>query len=94
MSNLLNPSTFYWIKAEDRTVYELDYVVTMFEDEGPEYVRMRKVAKLGDFKVGLRIKPFEPEECEWVKLSEEEYLKLPDDVIAAADEHWHGPVSR
>jgi len=69
--------TFVWEDPDDGNTYEMRYIVTQTEDEGPEYVEWRLAPE----------DPNDPDaQLRWRKLPP--WAMPPQEAI----EFWHGPV--
>jgi len=77
---------FTWHDPDDDVIYEMRYVVTQSDDEGPEYVEWRvkpemagSLGKAAEYVHG---------DGGWMKLPP--WATPPDEAM----EHWHGKVTK
>jgi hypothetical protein len=73
-------STFEWNDPDDGQTYEMRYIVTQSEDEGPEYVEWRVKPKVKTAGKAYEVR--------WEKLPP--WATPPEEAI----EYWHGKVSK
>jgi len=83
----LNPHRFHY-KDSDDVIWEMNYVVTQSEDEGPEYVEIRKVGEL----LPTGVIEFDDPIGNYERISEADFDALPRRIRRQFNEHFHGPL--